>query len=203
MNQHTKQRLKTTERERHQDLFVKLTKRGPDAYKTLIAICDQDFINASRILREFESLHNSPEMRLPVTLRPRRLPANSSNGIAPSGVHLNIDLAVFTDEVTPISFAEVKKSTRFHQGDMQCYPMRTQNRGVAFIVNVLDFSSSSRPRLGGDKDKMNLVALFRQMGFVVMYFENISSTVSRNWFLQILYLFILKSILIINLTKII
>lgn len=176
------QRLKSTERERHQELFIKLTKRGPDAYKTLVAICDHDFVNASRILREFESLKQNRDIRDPVTLRPRHRPitssSNNNNNRRNQDVVANIELEVFTAECIPISFTEVIKSTKFHQTDMQCYPMQTQNRGFAFIVNILDFSSASPPRNGGDKDKVNLVALFRQMGFVVMYFENITSAVS-------------------------
>lgn len=89
-------------------------------------------------------------------------------------VELEIELIEFTDEVTPIAFSKVKLSEHFLQSDKECYSMRSKNRGVAFIVNIINFSSLSPKRVGAEQDKVNLVALFQQMGFVVMYYEDLT-----------------------------
>lgn len=50
--------------------------------------------------------------------------------------------------------------------------MKSKNRGVLFLVNNIIFSTDSE-RKGADKDRVNLVTLFRAFGFIIYYYENL------------------------------
>ncbi|XP_055613753.1 caspase Dronc [Uranotaenia lowii] len=58
---------------------------------------------------------------------------------------------------------------------LDAYPMRSRNRGVVFILNIITYINDTHPkRNGADVDKDNLVYLFRQLGFTVFYYEDLS-----------------------------
>lgn len=54
------------------------------------------------------------------------------------------------------------------------YNMKTKKRGVFFFVNIINFKRKEEPRNGADKDRENLVTLFREMGFTVFYYEDLT-----------------------------
>lgn len=59
---------------------------------------------------------------------------------------------------------------------LEAYEMRRRNRGVVFIVNVITYKNETHPtRNGAEADKDNLVSLFRQLGFTVFYYEDLTS----------------------------
>lgn len=58
---------------------------------------------------------------------------------------------------------------------LQAYPMRNRNRGVVFIVNIITYMNDTNPtRNGAETDRENLVCLFRQLGFTVFYYEDLT-----------------------------
>ncbi|XP_062561712.1 caspase Dronc [Armigeres subalbatus] len=58
---------------------------------------------------------------------------------------------------------------------LDAYEMRRRNRGVAFIVNVITYKNETHPtRNGAEADRDNLVSLFRQLGFTVFYYEDLT-----------------------------
>lgn len=57
---------------------------------------------------------------------------------------------------------------------LQVYNMKSRKRGVFFFVNIINFKSKGEPRNGADKDRENLVTLFREMGYTVFYYEDLT-----------------------------
>lgn len=76
----------------------------------------------------------------------------------------------------------VQKSTKFHGlesgSKVSTYRMRSINRGVLFLVNIVHFDQQGKKRNGADADRDNLIALFREMGFKIFYHENLKRDVS-------------------------
>lgn len=50
--------------------------------------------------------------------------------------------------------------------------MKSKNRGVLFLVNNIDFHTNTKRR-GADRDRVNLITLFRAFGFIIYYYENL------------------------------
>ncbi|EAA13168.4 AGAP004754-PA [Anopheles gambiae str. PEST] len=177
---------------RHKKLFEKITKRGPKAFDTLLAICQQAFPTAYLILKP-----NSNDNQMHSTHNPQRVRSVSCN-VAPKVYSLrspgDVDdgknnnfasnalveeskciLQVYPD-ILPTTFS-VKLSTRPAETHpkVPAYPMKGRNRGVAFIVNVITFLKKVHPtRNGADIDGRNLISVFQQLGFVVFYYEDIT-----------------------------
>lgn len=181
---------------RHRALFHKLTKRGPDAFAALLQLCEREFPSAVRFLDNEVSLRKGSTAAKPIAIGIRPLtpsPASVPHAISHRlPYHITSDrtrpagqpsLAEFTEELPPATaFSSVRHSTAFHgnqANDISCYPMRSRNRGVALLVNIIHFQSRpGEPRNGAEVDKVNLVQLFRQMGFTVMYYEDLTAVVS-------------------------
>lgn len=76
----------------------------------------------------------------------------------------------------------VQKSTKFHGlesgSKVSTYRMRSTNRGVLFLVNIVHFDQQGKKRNGADADRDNLIALFREMGFKIFYHENLKRDVN-------------------------
>lgn len=61
------------------------------------------------------------------------------------------------------------------KGDLEAYEMRRHNRGVVFIVNIINYKNDTHPkRNGAETDKVNLISLFQQLGFTVFYYEDLT-----------------------------
>lgn len=178
---------------RHKKLFEKITKRGPKAFETLLYICQQKFPNAYLILKP-----SSNANRMHPTLNPQRVRSVSCNvapkvysfrgsGDVEDGKANNLAEQALAEEskcmlqlypdILPTSSFSVKRT----EGPLEshpkvpAYPMKSRNRGVAFIVNVITFLKDVHPkRNGADIDGQNLISLFQQLGFVVFYYEDIT-----------------------------
>ncbi|KAL9906193.1 caspase Dronc isoform X1 [Glossina fuscipes] len=89
-----------------------------------------------------------------------------------------IMLEEFTDEIYPKMRLDVKKSTAVHtHPKLGTYPMQSQyNRGVFFMVNIIDFLSNDEPRRGAEGDAESLLYLFRELGFKLFSYTNISQS---------------------------
>lgn len=59
---------------------------------------------------------------------------------------------------------------------LEVYPMKSSRRGVIFIVNIITYKNNTHPtRNGAEADRDNLVSLFRQLGFTVFYYEDLTN----------------------------
>lgn len=59
---------------------------------------------------------------------------------------------------------------------LEAYPMKSSRRGVIFIVNIIKYKNNTHPmRNGAEADRDNLVSLFRQLGFTVFYYEDLTN----------------------------
>lgn len=103
---------------------------------------------------------------------------------APSTTMTNVvgGLHEFTHPIKAHQQFSVRKSTKFHGLDrgskVSTYRMNTKNRGVLFLVNIVHFEfHSSKQRKGADVDRDNLIALFREMGFKIFYYEDLTKDV--------------------------
>ena len=72
---------------------------------------------------------------------------------------------------------EVIKSDKFHGGLEDTYSMRSKQRGVFFLVNNIHFGDESDTRQGAHVDRDDLITLFRGMGFIVFYYEDLKREV--------------------------
>lgn len=176
------QRLNDTTIKCHRALFLKIMKRGPTAFEALIQLLRVEFPDAVHILRNEVSLNRGGQWRRQASAtttttagtayQPHTSDMESRPGYAAD------TLSEFTESLpAATAFTTVRPSMQFHgnanANDIQCYSMQSRNRGVAFLVNIINFRYRPKePRHGADVDKVNLVQLFRQMGFTVMYYEN-------------------------------
>lgn len=71
---------------------------------------------------------------------------------------------------------QVTKSTQIHTDNvLGVYPMQSkQNRGVLFIVNIIDFPDPNIKRNGADGDSESLIHIFREIGFTTFYYKNLN-----------------------------
>lgn len=91
-------------------------------------------------------------------------PPNNSNKLEPF-----IDLTSYKFDPT----AAVKPAQSFGSDSLiPVYKMRSAKRGVFFFVNIINYIDKRKTRKGAEKDKENLVTLFRELGYLVFYFED-------------------------------
>lgn len=70
---------------------------------------------------------------------------------------------------------EVKRAANYgSHSKLQVYPMKSKRRGVFFFVNIIKFKNEKLDRHGAEKDRENLVTLFREMNYTVFYYEDIT-----------------------------
>lgn len=72
---------------------------------------------------------------------------------------------------------KVKLTTRPQRPRLlEVYPMTSTRRGVIFIVNIIKYKNNTHPtRNGAEADRDNLLSLFRQLGFTVFYYEDLTN----------------------------
>lgn len=70
---------------------------------------------------------------------------------------------------------EVKKAAEYgtHQ-KLQVYSMKSKKRGVFLFINIIQFRDAEKTRRGAEKDRDNLITLFRQMNYSVFYYEDLT-----------------------------
>lgn len=95
------------------------------------------------------------------------------------------DIAEFVGKVQSNMKIDLKLADREH-GDptakIGTYPMNGRHRGVFVLVNNIHFNRKN-PRKGAGADRDNLVALFRQMGFTILLYEDLYKNVRPFLFL--------------------
>lgn len=60
---------------------------------------------------------------------------------------------------------------------IETYSMESRNRGVLFLINVIDFDKKEEQRReGAQMDKERLLDVFQQLGFKIFYVENVTGS---------------------------
>jgi hypothetical protein len=124
---------------------------------------------------------------------------NNENNSSSDMNRINNNAVEETDGVSPSKMTPIKRikpklepytlKTAFNHKDLEVkraedfgthpkipvYSMRSTRRGVLFFVNILEFQNEKTNRRGAERDRENLVTLFREMNFTVFYYENLTS----------------------------
>ncbi|CAO1410537.1 unnamed protein product [Diamesa serratosioi] len=180
------------EHDKHTKLLEKITHRGPTAFKSLLEICkEENFCEAYKILTsnelpitsyknsfvsisESKSKLRSNNNEQPTPLRSETepevlgccLPRKSSDGLK---------LMPYT-KVTNfhINGLEVKRAPQFGtHPKISVYNMKSKCRGIFFLVNIIRFTNQ-KDRSGANADHDNLVTLFRELGYTIYYYEDLT-----------------------------
>lgn len=166
--------MQITPKLKHKALLEKITHRGPTAFKVLLKICLDHFLDAHDILNG-DKFTGTSNQNLHVV--------RSEDGVDTCGIGNEINrvlrLAKFDEYLEPSDF-EVVQSDRCYSTDTSaCYSMSSRRRGVAFIINIVNFDlKRDKPREGAIVDKRDLINLFQGLGFVVFYYQDITKIVS-------------------------
>lgn len=88
-------------------------------------------------------------------------------------------LQEYTGEICPKDKFEVKRAARIlKHPSLDTYPMQSkENRGVFFMVNMINFPVETHRRDGADEDTHSLLYLFKQLGFKLFSYTNLSHEV--------------------------
>lgn len=85
----------------------------------------------------------------------------------------DIPLQLFTEDIPET--LKVVKAVQFCSSRILSYPMRSKNRGVLFLVNIINIKDKpSLYRNGAIVDKHRLISLFKQFGFEIFYYEDLT-----------------------------
>lgn len=160
-------------------MLEKITHRGPTAFKVLLNICEANFIDAYDILTGFH--RNEKYIKAP--------PVGSEDGIDTCGKgnerNRTLTLAEFNENIEPSAFEVVRSDRCYSTDTAACYSMSSNYRGVAFIINIVNFDLKKKERREGALvDKRDLINLFRGLGFIVFYYEDITKVV-RSLYLKL------------------
>lgn len=182
------------ENDKHKELFMKLTKRGPTAYDDLVTVLvDLKFDQAAKLLRapkqearNYFSMHNrNPSVQsIPIEkVQPQQISENPMPSSLPEGCYPSKDIVDSKNQLIPftgkIDLPEtfvVKKSKVIHiDKKIPIYPMKSRNRGVFFMVNIIEFPKRElKKRSGAEVDSKYLLHLFQELGFVCFDKENLT-----------------------------
>lgn len=178
MKENLELNFKGDKKERHRELFIKITKRGPKAFDALRNILIKNFPSAEKILAA-DWLKSIPEeKRRGVTETIDKTEDTDRRTVLREYFKnkTNISLKVYEKETQHDKNIIVKKSKKIHYDEkVQTYSMRSRNRGVLFMINIITFPlSTSDLRKGATMDGDNLIHLFREFGFDVFYYENLN-----------------------------
>uniref|UniRef100_A0A1B0C8E6 Caspase family p20 domain-containing protein n=2 Tax=Lutzomyia longipalpis TaxID=7200 RepID=A0A1B0C8E6_LUTLO len=169
------------EMDRKMALWRKIPKRGPKAYGKILEICSMHYPGAYRILcnatgknygqvasvsqnlsvldePDLNVVHDGPCLST-VAKPPRPMPELTPYS-GPLVNHLNLT---------------VKKSTKIHTNPkIKSYKMCSRDRGILFLINIINFKRPNLNRLGANFDRDNLIYLFNELGFTIYYYEDIN-----------------------------
>ncbi|XP_023293897.2 caspase Dronc-like [Lucilia cuprina] len=181
----------TIKRERHKRLFVKITKRGPEAFEMLCRILlDLKYIDA------LKKLHDDDKGMISISSSKKTGTATSGNteinhvNVANNNIDDrdgtisrqfsrcdsdDITLHQYADTIQPKKDVNVLKAKRIlKHNSIDTYSMESKNnRGVFFMVNIVDFPTEER-RSGADEDTHSLLSLFKQLDFKLYAYKNLT-----------------------------
>uniref|UniRef100_A0A1I8P3L8 Caspase family p20 domain-containing protein n=1 Tax=Stomoxys calcitrans TaxID=35570 RepID=A0A1I8P3L8_STOCA len=88
-----------------------------------------------------------------------------------------LQLKEYTDEISSENKYEVKKSNKIMKHDKtETYDMKTKNnRGVLFMVNIINFEyAAEKDRNGAKNDTDAMLYLFKELGFKLFSYTNLT-----------------------------
>lgn len=166
-------------------LLEKLTRRGPDAFEAFKLMCHTNFQDAAKLI-DPKCVHAGEDHNAGGSMtkgEPYLLhqidPSIMPNGhTLPGNLRQPLELRPYEEEVYPDKkLPQFLLSNRIHLHPMvTAYHMRSKHRGVLFFVNIINFPdgvNGPEVRNGAHMDRNNLIWVFRQMGFVIFYYEDI------------------------------
>lgn len=183
------------EQDKHSKLLDKITHRGPTAFKSLLEICkEENFCEAYKILTSndlpISSYKNSfvsiSEARSKLRSNSNEQPASTTpiksetepevlGCCFPKKPTDGFKLMPYT-KVTNfhIHGLEVKRAPQFGtHPKISVYNMKSKSRGIFFLVNIIRFTNQ-KDRSGAYADHDNLVTLFRELGYTIYYYEDLT-----------------------------
>lgn len=84
-----------------------------------------------------------------------------------------IPLELYTEDVE--ATFNVIKAVQYCSRNILAYSMKSKNRGVLFLVNIIEIKDQpNQYRNGAILDKKKLITLFREFGFKIFYYENLT-----------------------------
>lgn len=195
------QRLTSNPSERHRKLWEKLTHRGPQAFDKILEILrEYRYIEALNILKPVsyrESVLSLSDIRHGTLDRTTRqdppepesppVPAQStSNGCANfdgnriSTSSKTFRLCTLSPHSEEVYFSDAKLKVKKCSSEckhtlLETYPMRSRNRGVLLLVNIINFVNKKDYRQGSENDSRDMIALFKEMGFTVFFYQDITA----------------------------
>ncbi|KAH8379887.1 hypothetical protein KR009_007819 [Drosophila setifemur] len=169
----------------HRNFFEKITHRGPKAYNQLIeALRNVNSLEAVRLLESVDEV-GQPFISIKERQTTRRsadivdTPCPSQReGACVSKTTLNEPLGPLTPYTDPVmeNPRHVRKSEKIHTDEVVgTYTMQSRhNRGVLFMVNIMDFPDPKRKRNGAEVDSKSLTHLFSELGFTIFAYGNMN-----------------------------
>lgn len=85
-------------------------------------------------------------------------------------------MKLYQEDINPKTKRTVQKSKIIHYDPkVGHYQMTSKhNRGVFFMVNIIDFPSAPERRNGAEEDGKSLLYLFRELGFKLFAYDNLT-----------------------------
>jgi len=161
--------LEKVKYEKHKRLFEKLTKRGPSAYQNLKDILiqlkmdaavrilcepDNDDLHFISIKKNAELQRQNEERQIVEERKPIEEEPNLKNKFPYDVIKTN----------------EIKEDNK-----VGTYVMQTKDhRGIFFMVNIIEFVLKDNRRDGAEEDGQAMSYIFRELGFKIYAFKNLT-----------------------------
>lgn len=167
---------------RHSQLLRKITETCPRAFNTLVQICRLNFWDAAEFLESFKKSDCTQSSELCRGFESSCSLSHSHRAVVETDGNIfsialrresvvNIPLTPFTDSY---DMFHVTRATQFCTRNILTYSMKSKNRGVLFLVNIIEIQNQPHNyRNGAILDKEKMITLFRQFGFEIFYYENL------------------------------
>lgn len=166
---------------KHEALLRKITETERNAFAVLIKICDENFWDAADFLASFKDRDSAESngfsrafgskcnLTTPVIVE---TDGNIHGNIRRSSIE-SIPLQLYAEPVETV--LHVTNAVEFCSRNFLAYSMKSINRGVFFLVNIIEVKDQpDQYRNGAIQDKKKLICLFSQIGFKIFYYENLT-----------------------------
>lgn len=101
----------------------------------------------------------------------------TNNDGARLSINESVKLKPYTEKTSFLIEPEIQVKRAEKYGShhkLQVYNMKSPRRGVFFFVNIIRFQGDKKNRNGAEKDRENLVTLFKEMYYTVFYYEDLT-----------------------------
>ncbi|CAK1552699.1 unnamed protein product [Leptosia nina] len=172
-------------RSRKRQLYMDITRRGPDAFRNLLdALSDAGYWDLVRELDPNSSLHARTKISAPstsmhnenqyVSIKTEKEKAKTRVDIVKNDWDANDS---DTTDLNSVPHYHVVKSSKFFEDgdDIKLYKTRGRERGIIVVFSYIEFLNNSETyRKGVDVDCQKLKYLFSEMGFRVISYKDLT-----------------------------